>query len=175
VSGFLRFIGILNASIWFGAGVFFTVGILPAVFSHDMKAAFGAGSSPYFSGAVGLVLFRRFFALQYICGTIAVLHLLAEKFYTGRRLPQVGTSLVAVVFALGLIGGLWLQPKMEVLHHDIYLAPSAEQKEAAHHSFWMWHGLSQFANLLIIGGLLGHLVRMTRPPASGHGGYYQIP
>lgn len=170
MSGFLRFVGIVNAAIWFGAGVFFAAAILPAVFSQDMHKVFGvAADSPYYSyypGGVALVLFKRFFVLQYVCGIIALLHLLAEKLYLGRPLPRLDTALITVIFLLALIGGLWLQPKMENLRQARYVGANLEQKERARHSFGLWHGVSEFANLVIIGGLLVHLIRVSRPGTS---------
>ncbi len=177
MSGILRFIGIVNAAIWFGAGVFFAAGILPGVFSQEMHTLFreAAGATTY-SGAVALLLFKRFFLLQYICGAVAVLHLLAEKLYLGRTPSRWGTALVVIIFALGLLGGLALQPRMENLRHTMYAGRTQEQRDQARHSFGLWHGISEFTNLLILGGLLAHLVRVTRPADPGrYGTFYQIP
>ncbi len=152
------------------------MGILPAIFSSDLHKLFGDAAYPYFSGSVALVLFKRFFALQYICGTVAVAHLLAEKLYLGRALPRIGMTLVLIIFGLGLIGGLWVQPRMERLRGIMYSSQSQEIRDQARHSFGLWHGVSQFANLLIIGGLLVHVVRVTRPAEPGrYGTFYQIP
>jgi len=176
VSGFLRFVGITNAAIWFGAGIFFAAGILPAVFSQDMRNIFHESGDPYYSGSVALVLFLHYFGLQYICGTIAVLHLLAEKFYSGRALPRFGTALVLAMFAFGLWGGLWLQPRMESLRQTMYFGRIQEQKDHARHVFGLWHGVSEAANLLVLGGLLTHLTRVSRQAQPGrHGLFYQIP
>jgi hypothetical protein len=176
VSGFLRSIGIINAAIWFGAGIFFAAGILPAVFSQEMRGLFHESAYPYYSGAVALALFHRFFDLQYICGAVALLHLLAEKIYTGRRLPRAGTILVLALFALGLAGGLWLLPHMEHLRQVMYTGASPELREQARHSFGLWHGLSQCVNLLLLIGLFAHLLRMAQSSAPGRQGlYYQIP
>jgi hypothetical protein len=167
VSLFLRIVGIVNAAIWFGAGTFFAAGVIPGVFSQDLRHIFGDTAYPYYSGAVAMALFKRFFVLQYICGTVALLHLLAEKLYLGRPYSRLGTTLVVVIFSLGLFGGFWLQPKMERLRSDMYsTTAAADTKERARHSFGVWHGVSQIANVLIIGGLLVHLLRVTRPPDS---------
>jgi hypothetical protein len=170
VSVFLRIIGIVNAAIWFGAGTFFAAGVIPGVFSQDLRHIFGDSAYPYYSGAVALALFKRFFVLQYICGAVALLHFFAEKLYLGRPFSGLGTALVVVIFSLGLIGGFWLQPKMENLRQIMYSGVTAEQKEKARHSFDTWHGISEMANMLIIGGLLVHLLRVTRPPDSGRYG-----
>ncbi len=166
MSLFLRIVGIVNAAIWFGAGTFFALGILPGVFSRDLHQVFGDTGYPYYSGAVAMALFKRFFVLQYICGTVAIAHLIAERLYLSKTFSSLGTTLVIIIFALGLIGGAWLQPKMENLRKDMYFGATAEIKERARHSFGVWHGVSQIANVVIIGGLLVHLLRVTRPPDS---------
>jgi hypothetical protein len=167
VSLFLRIIGIVNAAIWFGAGTFFALGVIPGVFSGELHKLFGDGYT-YYAGAVALALFKRFFVLQYICGAVALLHFVAEKLYLGRPFSSLGTALVVIIFGLGLMGGFWLQPKMEDLRQTMYsTTATAEQREKARHSFGAWHGISETANLLIIGGLLVHLLRVTRPPDSG--------
>ena len=167
MSGFLRFVGIVNAAIWFGSALFFAAVILPAVFSQDMHKVLGLTiDSPYYSyypGGVALVLFRRFFALQYICAVIALLHLFAENLYLSRRLPRLGTALIIGVFVLALLGGLWLQPRMENFRQTMYLGATPDQKEHARHAFGVWHGISECVNLLVLGCLLGHLLRVTRP------------
>jgi energy-coupling factor transporter transmembrane protein EcfT len=169
-------VGIVNAAIWFGAGIFFTMGILPAIFSSDLHKLFGESAYPYFSGAVALVLFKRFFVLQYICGSVAVLHFLAEKLYLGRAFSRFGMTLVLIIFGLGLIGGLWLQPRMELLRATRYTSTSPELREKARHSFGLWHGVSLLTSFAIIGGLLVHLVRVARPAEPGrYGTFYQIP
>ncbi|MDB6022941.1 MAG: hypothetical protein JWQ04_2798 [Pedosphaera sp.] len=175
MSGFLRFVGIINAAIWFGAAIFFALGILPAVFSQEMHRLFRE-TDPYYSGAVAQLLFGRFFALQCICGAVALLHLLAEKLYLGRALPRLGTTLVLALFCFGLIGNFWLLPHMKDLRQTRYFGQTQEQKEHARRSFGIWHGISEFANLFVIGGLLVNLVRVTRPADPGrYGTFYQIP
>jgi hypothetical protein len=169
VSGFLRFIGVVNTAIWLGAGIFFAAVVLPAVFSPAMnREVFQQPvDSPFYSyypGGVAVVLFRRFFVLQYICGFIGLLHLCAEKLYLGRAFPRLGTSIVVGALGLSLVGGIWLQPRMEKLRNTMYHGQNEDQKEKARHSFGMWHGISQFANLIVMAGLLIHINRVSRPP-----------
>jgi Domain of unknown function (DUF4149) len=176
VSGILRYVGIINAAVWFGAGIFFAAVVLPAVFSRDLHQLFGETAYPYYSGGVALVLFRHFFVLQYVCGALAILHLLAEKLYLGRALPRFGSALVLAILGLGLVGGLWLQPRMEKYRQTMYFGQTQEQKDSGRHSFYLWHGVSQLANLFIIGGLLVNLVRVAQPVGPARPGiYYQIP
>jgi hypothetical protein len=176
VSGFLRYIGIINAALWFGAGIFFAGGILPAIFSRDMHNLFHEAAFQYYAGGVALILFKRFFMLQYFCGSVAIIHLLAEKLYLGRALPRLGTALVLALLAFGLLGGLWLQPHMEGLRNTKYFGQTQEQKDRASHAFGLWHGLSELTNVLILGGLLVHLIRVSRSAGpTRYGNYYQIP
>jgi hypothetical protein len=177
VSGFLRIVGIVNAAIWFGATIFFAVGILPAVFSQELYTLFReTADAPFYSGAVAQLLFQRFFELQCVCGLVALFHLLAEKLYLGRALPRFGTGLVVGLFCFALIGNYLLQPHMKDLRQTRYFGRTQEQKERAKHSFAVWHVLSEIANLFVLGGLLVHLVRVTRPSGPvRHGTFYQIP
>jgi hypothetical protein len=177
VSGFLRFVGIVNAAIWFGAAIFFAVGVLPGVFSEEMHLLFHeSATDPFYSGAVAQALFQRYFIFQCICGAVALIHLIAEKLYLGRALPKWGMGLVIALFCFGLMGSLWLQPHMKELRQTRYFGRTQDEKEHARHSFALWHGFSEVANFLIIAGLLVHLVRVTRSAVPGrYGTFYQIP
>jgi hypothetical protein len=167
VSSFLRFAGIVNAAIWFGGGVFFAAVVLPAVFSNDVHQLLGVKPGEqyytYYPGGIALVFFRRFFILQYICGALALLHLFAEKLYLNRSLSVIGAGMVGAILCLSLIGGIWLQPRMEEMRQTMYFGATAELREKAKHSFGVWHGISQTANLLVLLGTLTHMWRVTRP------------
>lgn len=168
VSAFLRWAGIVNAAIWFGASIFLVVA-LGAIFSKDILDLFHESSDAahkYYSGAVAMAVFHRYFALQYVCGVIALLHLFAEKLYLGRALSRFSTGLVAALLVVAFVGGIWLQPKMEKLRKDMYSNIPAEQRARAEHSFNSWHAASECVNLLVMAGLLVHLLRVTRPEES---------
>jgi len=164
VIGFLRFLGVANAAVWFGAAIFFTLGVGPGIFSHDIEKLFGEAVFRYYAGGVALVLIQRYFALQYICGTIALLHMFGEWLYLGRKAKRFTLWLIVTLFALGLVGGVGLQPKMKALRQTMYGSATPEQKERATHSFNTLHGVSQTANLFIIIGLAVYLMRVSRPP-----------
>jgi energy-coupling factor transporter transmembrane protein EcfT len=162
-------VGIVNAAIWLGAGVFFALFILPGVFSGTMHTALKLSADPstnYYQGAIAQVLFHRFFALQYICAIVALLHFVTEKLYLGRAFSALGLAVVIGIFILSLAGGVVLQPKMERLHGIHYSNAPAAEKEQAAKTFTTWHGISQIANLAIMAGLVVHLVRVTRPDDS---------
>jgi hypothetical protein len=167
VIGFLRFVGIANAAVWFGAAVFFTFGAGPAIFSPEVQKLFGEAWYRYYSGGVALAVLKRYFILQDVCGIIALLHLWAEWLYLGRKASRITLAVLVVLFTLGLLGGFWLQPKMRTLRQTIYFGATAEQKDEAARAFRHWHIISQTANLFIIIGLGVYLTRITRPPEAG--------
>ena len=177
MSAFLRFLGIVNAAIWFGSAIFFAFGILPGVFSSELHTLFHeSAADPYYSGAVAQALFKRFFAAQCVCGLVALFHLFAEKLYLGRPMPPFETYLVTTLLCLGLIGNFWLQPHMQDLRQTRYFGRTQEQKDRARSSFGVWHGISEVVNVFVMAGLLVYLIRTTRP--SGQSRYptiYQIP
>jgi hypothetical protein len=161
VIGFLRYLGLLNAAIWLGAAVAFTIAIGPAFFSDEMKAILHA---PY-NGAAAQIVIKRYFILLHFCGGIALLHLFLEKLYLGKAVERIALAVLLITISLGLLGGFWLQPKLRVLHLRKYDARSSMQlRGEADRSFKMWHGVSQTMNLFVIGGLLFYLWRVSNPP-----------
>ena len=162
--GLLRFVGILNAAVWFGAAIFLTFGVGMVPFSQEMKSLLGQANYPYFSGAIAQLFIARYFFFQIGCVMIAAMHLLAEWLYLGKHPQKLQVGLVIGLASAVLIGGYWLQPKMKVLHATKYgLDNRPEVREAADRSFRAWHGVSQVINLLMVGGLTVYLWRATNP------------
>lgn len=163
MTGFLRFIGLMNAAVWFGASVFFLLGVAPAFFSAEMKKHFGQ----IWTGIIAFIVFGRYFALQYWCGAIALAHHLAEWVYLGKPLQRLTLTIVLIVFGFGLVGGLVVQPKLERLHaikygkSEVY---SDVQKAQAARSMAIWHGASRVTGILSLIGLGVYLWRMGNPP-----------
>lgn len=161
----LRFAGILNAAVWFGAAMFFTWVAAPAFFTPEMKELLGPKNYPYYSGAVAQFVVARYFVLQYVCGALAVLHLSAEWVLLGKPVHKFSAGLVAVLVGIGLLGGFGLQPKLKQLHRIKYgIATPAGEKEKAASSFRVWHGTSAGLNLILLAGLAIYLWRTTTPP-----------
>jgi hypothetical protein len=165
MTGFLRFIGILNAAIWLGGSVFFTFVAGQAPFSPEMKELLGPGYYPYFSGAIAQIGIARFFSFQLACAIIALAHLGAEWLYQERRNRKVLLWMLVTMLAFTLVADYWLQPKMRSLHKMKYAQNySPVQRDAAARSFGMWHGIAMTMNLFMLGGLVIYLVQMSRPP-----------
>jgi hypothetical protein len=165
VIGFLRFVGILNASVWFGTAIFFSFGVGLAPFSPEMKTLLGQNNYPYFSGAIAQILIARYFQFQVACGLVAVLHLMAEWLYLGKFPQKLQLGLLVGLCSAALLGGYWLQPRMKALHAIKYgLNTRPEMRQAADRSFEAWHGVSQVVNLLMVGGLALYLWRVANPP-----------
>jgi hypothetical protein len=163
-------VGILNAAVWCGSAIFLTIG-LPAVFSPALKTLL----TPPGVGFAAEAVVARFFMLQYWCGAIALAHLLAEWVYGGRPVRRVNLALVLGLLALALAGGLWAQPKMNALHEVKYFGKKAEQQAEASKAFSQWHAAAESVNLLVIGGLIIYLWRVSGPPESPRfGGFSKI-
>src|SRR5258706_13325490 len=116
---FLRFIGILNAAVWFGAAIFFTFGIAPVFFTPQVRHLLG----DIYAGLVLQAVIERYFLLHYCCGAIALIHQLAEWVYLGKALQRGTVGLLLAILALSPTGGLWLQPKLKDLHRIQYAGP----------------------------------------------------
>lgn len=162
--GFLRFVGLLNAAVWFGAALFFTFGIGPAVFSQEMRGLLGEHNYPFFSGAIAQVLIARYFDLQLICGLMALLHAFTEWLYLGRPLQRFWLGLLVGLFAAGLLGGWVLHPRIKDLHARKYAQSlPAPARVAAAGSLRLWHGVAQGINVLVLVGLGAYLWRVAHP------------
>ncbi len=150
----------LNAAVWLGMAVFMTTAVGPVFFSETMLRLL---SRPY-AGAAVQVIFERYFLLQYLCGVIALAHGIIEWLQTGRPFSKFRMSLLAVILALVLVGGMGIQPRLKELHrtmHSFGTRPTPAQVEQARQSFGPWHGFSQVLNALSSIGLLVYLWQMA--------------
>lgn len=150
----LRFIGVMNAAVWFGAAIFFTLAVVPAFASPEMTRLLGGD---LYSGAAANIVASRYWAIFYWCGSIAFFHQLAEWVYLSRPLKSLVTYLLIGVFTIGLAGGLILQPRLNKLYAQKYVppgsaGPSPEQLAAAK-SYSAWKTTTRFLNFLALAGL----------------------
>jgi uncharacterized protein DUF4149 len=154
----------LNAAIWLGAALFYTVSVAPAMISPDMLTLFGK-SSAFYSGSVEQILRTRYLYWHTVCAFIALLHLLIEWLYLGRGLPRLWSGLLMVLLTLGFLGSFWLRPKLAKLHRaQHYLNVRPDDREAAAQSFRLWSDVFRALNVLMIGGVAVYFWRATNPP-----------
>lgn len=156
MTGFLRFLGILNAAVWCGSAIFLVVA-LPALFTPGMKHLLTDAGVGYAAEAI----FSRFFILQYFCGAIALIHLVLDSVYYGRPVRKSNLIVLLSVTFIGLLGGLWVQPRMRALHVIKYFGNTAEKQAQAARAFAVWHGASECVNVLVIGALIWYLWRVS--------------
>ena len=158
---FLRYLSFVNASIWTGASLFMLI-CVPGLFSAEMTRLL----TPAYVGFPAEAILSRYFMLQYVCSGVALVHLFTEWLYLGRPIQRFTLWLLVGIACLGLLGGLVFQPKITRLHVAKYWGKTAAVQAGAAQSMKTWHGISQVANLIMIGGILVHLFRVTRGPES---------
>ena len=159
----LRFIGLLNAAVWFGATIFFMFGVQPAGSSEELKALLKS-NFPYYSQAIVHLFMARYFHLQIACGIVALLHLLAERLYLGKSPERAWLGALVGLLALSLLGSGWVEPKLRELNlieNGVNTRPENRQK--ASESLVIWRRVVQFGNLLTLGGLGIYLWRIANP------------
>lgn len=106
-------------------------------------------------------ILARYFILHYCCAGIALAHILAEWLYWGRSVRRSTLGLLLGLSLLGFVGGLILQPTLVRLHQTKYWGTTMEARTQAAKSFKNWHVISQCVNLLVAGGLIVYLWKVT--------------
>ena len=164
--GLLRFLGLLNAAVWFGAAFFFIFVVDPAASSSQaIKELLGPKSYPYFSGALTQLLAARFYGLFLVCGLIAMLHTGAEWLYFGRYPRRIWLLLIFGLFLGGLAQVYGIQPKLKELLLTQYTPNNRpDARQSAARSFGIWRVVSITANLILLPGLGVYLWRVANPP-----------
>lgn len=158
----LRVVGLLNAALWLGAAVFFTVAAAPAFFSPEMTHLLGRA----YSGAAAQIVVKRYFIFHSVCSAVAVSHLVLEWLYAGKPLPRWLLYLLLGILGAALLGGFVLTPKMKQLHYVMYArGVTPAQQAQARSTFGLLHGLSQVGNLAVLAGLLVYFWQVNNPNA----------
>lgn len=165
---FLRFIGVMNASVWFGAVVVFSALISPALASPELLKLFTILRTPVepvaYAHLVGEIVVERFYLIHYICGSIGAFHLLLEWLYTGKGVRLFMVYIMLTLTALGLINGLVLNPKMKQLHRIHYGVTSTPAQQAqAGKMFQVLNTTTQIIHWVMVGGLLIYTWKTASP------------
>jgi hypothetical protein len=153
----------MNAAAWFGAAVFFALGVEPAIFSHEVHGLLQK-SFPYLSGMIEQAARERFFYFNLGCGGVALLHLTAEWLYQGHPARKYSARLLAALLALVLLSGGLLQPHLKRLHGASLLSPSVAERQTAKQWLGVWHAVSVTSDCLLIAGLGVYFWRLANPP-----------
>ncbi len=164
VIGFLRFVGLMNAAVWFGAAVFFAFGVGPAATSSQMRDLIGANNFPYYSQAIGNLYAGRFFYLYSVCSVVALAYLGAEWLYFGKYPPRRWLALVMALVLLGMARGYGLQPalaRLKTVEHG--RASRVEERQAAARAFESWSFVARAVDILLASGLAVYLWRVGNP------------
>lgn len=154
VSGLLRFIGVMNAAIWFGAAVFTFLGACPALTtSPGVEQLLGSKFFPYYSVALAQLILSRFFVFYMICSAVALVHLLAEWLYFGKYPSRLWLLLLFSLCLAGLFQSFWLQPRLAEWHRAGAVRP-----------YMTWRSVSNAVNVALLCGLGLYLWRVGSPP-----------
>ncbi len=184
----LRFIGVMNAAVWFGATVLFAIGVTPATYSADMQHLLNAigvaGEQSFlsYSDIFHKVYWERFISLQIWCGGVALVHQVAEWLYLGRRLQRITFYLLLALLSLALFNGLVVQPNLKRLHEvefayelspqgrpKVLKTPSSDSERLkAGRSFRIWYLVGTRLNWLSLLGLGALAWRVANPVESAH-------
>jgi hypothetical protein len=166
VIGLLRFLGLVNAAVWFGAAFFFVFAADPATTgSEAMRQLLGERSFPYFSLAISQVIGARFFAWFLVCALLAMVHMGAEWLYFGKYPRRFWLLLIFGLFLGGLTQSYGLQPKIKrLLLVEHGPNTPADQRDSAARAVRLWRAVSTSLNVVLLGGLAIYLWRVANPP-----------
>ena len=184
MAGFLRFIGIFNTAVWVGGSVFFSFLAGSVFFSPEVKQF----TPPPYNGLVAQAMLERFFLLHYICGGVALGHLLAEWLVKRGPFPKRPIVFLCILLGLSLLVGKWISPKLAVWHqqeHEFQIKtegrpPMIEPKiysnavrQDAKLKFRIWHVISQTVNLIMLIMLIWRFWKLANPTSSKAQTYVQ--
>lgn len=161
--GFLRFAGLLNAAVWFGAALCYSLIVGPALHSKQMAVLLTAANFLYYSDAIAQVVASRCLQLQVVCAFLALAHVLAEWLYLG-KVPQRFWRWLLFALVAANLACLLLQPRLQEWHQDSFrLRTPPEARKAAARKFSAWQIAADVVNILVVGGLGVYLWRMANP------------
>jgi hypothetical protein len=155
-------VAVLNAAVWFGAGLFLTAVVGPNFFSPAVTDLVGRQNA----GLIAQSVLAKYFVLQWICAVVALV--LQWRCGSGGRWARASRGGLATVLVLVCVGGFWLQPKLVELNRQRHAASTpAEERTGLARRFGMWHGVSQVGNLVVLIGAFAHLLILAHGPQAG--------
>lgn len=173
VIAFLRFIGLMNAAVWFGAVVVYAALISPAMLSPEMLDIFGGARNPMAPAYRGLameIVASKFYWIHFICAGVMAFHLLMDWLFTGKAARTLMLYLAGTMIVLGLANGVLLFQKMKELHriHYKYTPPpvTKEQVEIKAKAATMHDALqtaTEVIHWIMVAGLLVYTWKTATP------------
>lgn len=153
----------MNAAVWLGTTVFFTLGAYHACFSPDITDLFKAGADAYYPNVIAQVIMARYYVISLACGVVAVLHFVAKWLYLGRPNRKFSAGLVILLFAITLIAGNAIRPELTNLNKNRFYATQPAERQSATRMFHILRTVETTLNLLMIGGLMVYTWRIANP------------
>jgi len=164
VIGFLRFVGLMNAAVWFGAAVFYTFGAGPSLASSGLKDVIGTNNSPYFGFLIENMVGRSFWHLYLACSVVALLYMAAEWLYFGKYPSRWWLAFVFALVLVGTFQGFWIQPTLKSLHESEHNRQvRVEERQLAARSFTTWNAISRYLDLVLAASLGFYTWRVANP------------
>ena len=117
MANMLRYLALLNAGVWLGAAGFMFIVAYTIFTAPEMNAAMQSRPE---KGLAGNIFFHRFYLMQYACAGVASLLLFLEWKIGKFDFPKWRFGLLILIAGLVLAGGLWINPKLEVLFKQKY-------------------------------------------------------
>lgn len=155
-------LAVVNAGVWFGAGLFLTAVVGPNFFSPAVTELVGRQNA----GLIAQSVLAKYFVLQLVCTALALG--LQWRCGSGGRWAQGSRWGLVVVLGVVCAGGFWLQPKLVKLNRQRYATSTpAEERTVLARQFGKWHGVSQAGNLLVLIGAFAHLLILAHGPQAG--------
>src|SRR5690349_7889031 len=106
----------MNAAVWLGTTVFYTLGANPVCFSADITNMFKAGPDGYYPNVIAQTVMAKYYVISLACAVVALLHFTAKWLYLGRQSRKFSLAIVITFFAITLIGSRGIQPRLETLN-----------------------------------------------------------
>ncbi|MCF7669869.1 MAG: DUF4149 domain-containing protein [Verrucomicrobia bacterium] len=154
----LRIIGLINASVWLGAAVFFTFSVSPALRSKPIIALFSTGgtsdTAQAYLGALYHIVLGHFHVWQITCAIIALACLLALRVLSGKPARLIMFYLLIGLLGAGLVGRFWIQPELKRIHTIRFSTKNDQTMKLEYRKTYLnRYRLSTILNILSIVGI----------------------
>jgi hypothetical protein len=156
VISFLRVVGLMNAAVWLGGSLYHLLAVGPFFSSAGIKWLIG----DFYAGGVGLMAWQRFYALSYLCISVALLHLVAEWVYLGRGISRFNGGLLCLLLTFTLLGNYQMDKVVAPAYYNrTSQKVSAEERARAERTYPLWSTIWNTSTVLLELGILIFSIR----------------